>query len=259
MRTTRSNWRSPWITWVAAVPPIAVSISVFTSLDVQPVPRQLFPVRRDRQAGLPQLPHHRDLGDARNLLQDALHLCGLLVQNLQVRAEDLHRQRTLQAGLRFIHGVLGGLRVVEDDPRECGELLLNGFDQLRLGVDRSLPRAVAVGLQADVEFVVVKAGGIRPVVRPPQFVGHGRDLRKAQQDVADLGSQLGGLLEGNRVGRRGPHPQRAFIQVRHELSADPRDQQQRAAEHQQHREHRSQPVAQAPAQNRAVGVAHFFI
>jgi hypothetical protein len=36
MRTTRSNCRSPWITWVAALPPIAVSTIVFTSLTFNP-------------------------------------------------------------------------------------------------------------------------------------------------------------------------------------------------------------------------------
>ncbi len=36
MRTTRSNWRSPWITCVAAVPPMAVSTSVLTSLTFKP-------------------------------------------------------------------------------------------------------------------------------------------------------------------------------------------------------------------------------
>ena len=45
------------------------------------------------------------------------------------------------------------------------------------------------------------------------------------QDVANLRRELARFLERDRIRHRGAHPQRAFVQMRHKLPADERDQQ----------------------------------
>ena len=119
-----------------------------------------------------------------------------------------------------------------------------------------MPSAVVVGLQAHIEFVVEESCRIRAVVRPSQLVGHRSHLRKAPQNLPDLRRELGGLFERNGIRRGGAYPQRAFVQVRHELAADPGNQQQRCGEDRQNHGHRDQPVAQAPAQHSAVHAAN---
>src|ERR1019366_7838482 len=51
-------------------------------------------------------------------LHNVLDLYSFRFQNIQIIAEDFYRQRALQAGQRLVHGVLGGLRVVEDHAGE---------------------------------------------------------------------------------------------------------------------------------------------
>ncbi len=113
-------------------------------------------------------------------------------------------------------------------PGKAVELLVDGFDQLLLVVDVAAPGFVVVGLQADVELAVEEAGGVGAVVGTAQFGADDRDLRIRHQDVADLRGDLAGLFEGDGVGHGRAHPQRAFVEVRHELAADEGDQQQRA-------------------------------
>ena len=49
-------------------------------------------------------------------LHDVLDLFAVLLEDGQIRTEDLHVQGALETGLRLIDGILGGLRVVERDP-----------------------------------------------------------------------------------------------------------------------------------------------
>ena len=178
----------------------------------------------------------------------------LVLQRRQVGTEYFDGQRALQPGFGFIHGVLGGLGVIENDAGKHLQFLLHRLDQLRLGVNRPAPRLVVVRFQPHVELVVEKPGRVRGIVGTPQLVGHRGHLRKAQQDVADLGRKLGRFLERDGVGRGGAHPQRAFIEVRHEFRADIRNQHQGGAEDHQDQGHRDQPVAQAPSESLAVQV-----
>ncbi len=159
-------------------------------------------------------------------MEDVLDLGGLVFERLQVLAEDLDGESALESGFGFVHGVFGRLRVVENHSRKRGELLLHGLDQLRLGVQFAGPGFVGIGLQADEELVVEETGRVRAVIGAAQFIGDGGDLRKAEQDIADLRRELGCLLEGNGVGRGGAHPERAFIEVRHEFAADEGNQQE---------------------------------
>ena len=65
----------------------------------------------------------------------ALICASLLLEQREVGAEDLHVERALEAGQRFVDGVLGGLGVVERDAGKDGELLLDRVDQLRPSSD----------------------------------------------------------------------------------------------------------------------------
>ena len=198
---------------------------------VDAVARDFFAVHIDLHAGLAQLAHHRQLGEAGNLRKNALDLDRLVFQDLQILPVDFHRERALEARERLVHGVLGRLREVENHAGISGEFLLEVFGQLRLVPDRSLlPHLVLVRLQPDVELAIEKSGGIGAIVGAPQFRSDFRHLRIRHQDVANLRRELRRFLEGNRVRHRGAHPQRAFIQVRHEFAADIGNQKKRGAE-----------------------------
>ncbi len=227
---------------------------------VQAVARQFGAVRSDGQAGLAQFPHHGDLGDARNLVEDVLHLVRLFFQRAQVRAEDLHRQGALQPRLGFVHRVFGRLRVVEDDARETPP------------ASSARPRSVPAwcgwrpartcreyGFRPTKNSLLKKPVGSVPSSGRPSSLATVVTCGKLEQDVADLRRELGRLFERNGVRRGGPHPQRAFIQVRHEFAADEGNQQQRAHEDRQNHGHRHQAIAQAPAQHPPVAVANPFV
>ena len=110
--------------------------------DVQAVTGDLGAVNVHGQARLAEFPDQRDLFDPAHTFQHALDCLAFGFQRLEVRPEDLDRQRAFQAGFGFIHGVFGGLRVVENDAGKRLELLVNGLDQLRLRAIRPFPFAV---------------------------------------------------------------------------------------------------------------------
>lgn len=88
---------------------------------IDAVAGDLVAIHVDEQARLAQLAHHRQLGKARNVPQRVLDAQRQILQRLEVRAEDFHRQRALQAGEGLIHGVFGGLCVIENDARKGRE------------------------------------------------------------------------------------------------------------------------------------------
>ena len=107
--------------------------------DVDSVARNLVAIHIDQQAGLAKFAHHRQFGEARNFGQHVLDLDGFVLQHVQVGAIDFDRQRTLQPGQRFVHGIFRGLRVVEDDSGKGAEFLVEGCDQLFLVADVAVP------------------------------------------------------------------------------------------------------------------------
>ena len=109
-------------------------------------------------------------------------------------------------------------------------------DQLRLGADGAAP--LRIGLQADIEFGVEEAGRVGAVVGSAMLRSDRGDLGKGGDDRADLGHDLRRFIEGDGVGHGRAHPQRAFVEVRHELRADAGGEQQRG-EQQRHRKCRS--------------------
>ena len=121
----------------------------------------------------------RDAGHGRD---HALHGVRLGLERREIGAENLHGEGALEAGLRFVHRVLGRLGVVEDDAGKCLQLLLNRVDRAAASCGSPRPRGIVVRLQTHEVLVVEEADRIGAVVRAPELVRHGRHLRKAQQD-----------------------------------------------------------------------------
>ena len=92
---------------------------------VDAVARNLGAIHVDGQGRLPQLAHHRQFRESRNLAQPLLDHQRRVLQHVQVGSVDLHRQRALEARQRLVHRVFGRLRVVENHARKDIELALN--------------------------------------------------------------------------------------------------------------------------------------
>ena len=58
------------------------------------------------------------LRKSRHLREPALDLQRFALQNVQVRAIDFYRERTLKSRQRFVDRVFGGLSVIEDNSRK---------------------------------------------------------------------------------------------------------------------------------------------
>ena len=112
-------------------------------------------------------------------------------------------------------------------PGNAVSRLLMDFGQLRLVADIAMPRFVFVRLQANIELAIEEAGGIGAVVRSAQLRADDGDLRIRHQDVANLRRDLARLFKRDGVRHGGANPQRALVEMRHELAADEGDEQQR--------------------------------
>ena len=86
----------------------------------------------------------------RHLRENVSSTCfRLLLERLQIGAENLDRQRALQAGLGLVHGIFGRLGVVEDDPGKRGQLLLDRIYQFAASCECcAAPGRVVIRLQA---------------------------------------------------------------------------------------------------------------
>ncbi len=166
------------------------------------------------------------------MCQSVLDLNGFVLKYVQIFAVNFHRERTFQSGQRFIHGIFGGLRVVEDDAGEGGQALVDRFGQFILVADIAVPGFVLVRFESDVELTIEEAGRIGAVIGAAQLRADHRDLRIGHQDVANLRRDLAGFFERDGVRHGGAHPERAFVEMRHEFAADERDQQERRAKDQ---------------------------
>ncbi len=167
------------------------------------------------------------------MLEHLLDRLALLLERVEVRAEDLHRQRALQAGLGLIDRILGRLGIVEDDAGKGFELVVDRRDQRRLGVILAVP--LRIGFEPDIEFGVEETRRIGAIVRPAQLGCDGSDFGEGGEHGAHLRRDLRRFIERDRIGHRRADPQSALVELRHELSADARHQQQR--DRQQPRRH----------------------
>src|SRR5208282_6228651 len=90
----------------------------------------------------------------------------LLLQRLQVVAENLERQRTLGARESFSDVVFDRLREIPDRPRASFfQLAAHGRDQLFLVLTKYRPPLV-MWFQVDEIFCVAESSGIRSVIGP---------------------------------------------------------------------------------------------
>src|SRR5712692_9573241 len=89
-----------------------------------------------------------------------------------------------------------------------------------------LPGLVAIGLQSNVKLTIKKAGWIGPVIGTAELRADHGDLRVLVQDVANLGSKFGGVLERDGVRHGGADPERAFVEMREKFSSNQRDEEE---------------------------------
>src|ERR1022692_1143675 len=91
-------------------------------------------------------------------------LRGYLLVAERLWREGRKYQRTLEAGQCFVHGIFGGLGIVENNSGEGREFLIDRLDELFLIADFASPGFVLVGLEANVEFAVEETSGIGAIV-----------------------------------------------------------------------------------------------
>src|SRR5579872_4418706 len=196
----------------------------FDIRNVYSVAGDLSAIDVDKETRLSELANHGEIGESGDASESVLDLDGLVLKDVQVVAVDFDGERTFQAGEGLVDRIFGRLRVVENDPGEGRELFVDRVDQFFFIAEISVPNVVFVRLKPDVELAVEEAGGIGAVVGAAKFRADDRDLRIRHQNVADLRGNLTGFFERNCVGHRRANPESAFIEVRHELSADERNQ-----------------------------------
>ena len=181
MRTTRSNNFSPWITCVAACPPTAACTTASTSATLMPYRAILSRSTSISRLGWPSSRTTVSSVNPGTCDKPPLDFQRLVLKNIQIGPIDFHRQRALQAGQCFVHGIFSRLRVVENHAGKRCKLLLNIFGQLRFVVDRAaFPGGIAIGFQSHVKLIVEETGGIGAVIR----TARAPSLRRSPSDTA---------------------------------------------------------------------------
>ncbi len=122
----------------------------------------------------------------------------------------------------------------------------------------TFPGGIAVRLQADVKLIIEEPGRISAIVGPAKFGTDVGDHGISHQNLADLRRELARLFKRNRIGHGCAHPQRAFVEMRHELSADERHEQKRGGKDKSGHEHGDLRMVETPFQLTGIFVAHPF-
>ena len=89
---------------------------------VDAVARNFVAVGVNQQARLAEFAHDGEFAETGDLREPPLDLEGFVLQDIQIGTVNFHGQRALQTGERFVHGVLGGLRVIENHAGKGVEL-----------------------------------------------------------------------------------------------------------------------------------------
>ena len=135
---------------------------------------------------------------------------------------DLDRVLALDARERFLDVVLDVLGEVEVDPRKlAGEPLRQDLRQPVL-VEPVLPGVE--GLQGHEELDVVRPADVGSVVGPPDLGHDGLDLGTLAKDVPHAPDVLRRLRQRDGQGQGRADPEVPFLELRHELAADEREQ-----------------------------------
>ena len=143
----------------------------FDIVDIDAVARDFRAVGIDGQAGLAEFADDGELLEAGRVIEDVAISTALFSSTLRSGPKTFTASADLEAGERFVHGVFGGLREIEDDAgvgrRACCS---TSSTQIVLGVDGALtPGLVVVGFEADVKLAIEEAGGIGAVVGAAEF------------------------------------------------------------------------------------------
>jgi len=193
------------------------------------------------------------------MLQLAFDIEGLTLQHIQVGPVNLDGEGALQAGQSFIHGIFGGLRVVEDNAGKGLQLLLNILGKFLLVVNGPrLPGSIAVRPEADIELIVEESGRVGAIVGPAQLGTNVGDHWILHQDFTHLRREATGFLKRDGVGQSGANPQRALVEMRHEFAADEGHEKKGCGKNRRGHEHGRFGVVEAPLQLARVFPPHPF-
>src|SRR4029077_13003309 len=199
--------------------------------NVDAVTRDFLTVGLDEQAGLAKFANDGEFGEALGLGKNIFDLDGLFLEDLEIGAKDFDGEGALEASERLVHGVFGGLSVIEDDTGVSFEFFLQIGDELFLGMDRAFPpRDIVVRFQANVKFAVEEPGGIGAVVVAAELGAYHRDLRVLGEQVADFRCKLARLFKRDGVRHGGADPQSAFVKMRKKFAADERNEEEAGGE-----------------------------
>src|SRR5271169_1853643 len=136
----------------------------FYICNVDPIPCDLVPIDVDQQTRLAKFSHNREIGKPWHLGKYVLDLDRFVLKHVQIFPVYFDRQRTLETSQGLVHGILGGLGIVENDSGKGSEFLVDRFDELFFLADFAGPYFVFVWLEANVELAVKEAGGISAIV-----------------------------------------------------------------------------------------------
>ena len=154
MSSRSSRWKRTWIgnrcrpsmVVVTFLPPRPVSTTSSTVLRAQAVAGHGHAVHFDVEVGLALQPRRRHAGRAGDLADDLLHLERLLLQGVEVVAENLHAHLRPDAGAQHQDAAFDGMQEARHVARRLAELLGQFGDQLLLGHARP---PLGLGLQLD--------------------------------------------------------------------------------------------------------------
>src|SRR5208337_1398202 len=189
--------------------------------------------------------------DVRHDLGDFL---ALLLQSLQVVAENLERQRALGAREGFSDVVFDRLREVPDRPRASFfQLAVHGGDQFFLVLTKYRPPLV-VWLQVNEIFGVAESSGVGSVIWPANLRYNCFHLRKRCEHITSAGCEPLTLGKTGAIREGATRPDGAFVQMRQELRANhPAEPQEQAyPERRQTKADGKYTMREAPAQAPAV-------
>jgi len=182
-----------------------------------------------------------EVGDARDLRHQVLHLVGFLLQRLQVRAKELDCQLALDATDRLFHVVRDRLREIPVHTRELAQLGVHRGNEIVFRLELRAP--FGMRQQINKKLGIVEATGVTAVVRAALLADNLCDFRKSGESQSRLFCERdAGRWSGARR-QRATNPNCALIQVRQEFGAN-----NSAKSQKQHDRKGNQPQAQSDSQ-----------
>jgi len=98
--------------------------------NIDSVPGDLVAIDIDQQARLPELAHDGEFGEPGHVGECVLDLDGFVLKYAQIVTIYFDGQRAFEPSQCFIHGIFGGLGIVENNAGEGCEFLVDRFGEL---------------------------------------------------------------------------------------------------------------------------------